>query len=94
VSIIKGSKRPDHELRMYFANGKNPLKKVIDPRVINIAFDVARRGGLSSPNVKAAHDLGIHVGGHFKRLKAGHKAPVQGMSQQQSDTYKGIFGAQ
>jgi hypothetical protein len=92
VSIIKGSKRPDHELRMFFANGQNPLKKVIDPRIINIAFDVARKGGLSNPNVKAAHDLGIHVGGHFKKLN-GHKVKVQGYTQQQSDTYKGIFGA-
>jgi hypothetical protein len=94
VSIIKSSKRPDHELRMFFANGQNPLKKVIDPRVINIAFDVARRGGLSSPNVRAAHDLGIHVGGHFKRLKTGHKLKVQGLTQPQSDTAKGIFGLQ
>jgi hypothetical protein len=77
VSIIKSSKRPDHELRMYFANGQNPLKKVIDPRIINIAFDVARKGGLSAPNVKAAHDLGIHVGGHFKRLAKQPKAQVQ-----------------
>jgi hypothetical protein len=78
VSIIKGSKRPDHELRMFFANGQNPLKKVIDPRVINIAFDVARRGGLSQPNVKAAHDLGIHVGGHFKKLKTGTSSRCRG----------------
>jgi hypothetical protein len=77
VSIIKSSKRPDHELRMYFANGQNPLKKVVDPRIINIAFDVARKGGLSAPNVKAAHDLGIHVGGHFKRLAKQPKAQVQ-----------------
>jgi hypothetical protein len=84
VSIIKGSKRPDHELRMFFANGQNPLKKVIDPRIINIAFDVARKGGLSSPNVKAAHDLGIHVGGHFKRL--GPQAQSAGAPRRSSPT--------
>jgi hypothetical protein len=81
-------------MRLFLANGKNPLGKVVDPRIINIAFDVARKGGLSSPNVRAAHDLGIHVGGHFKRLKTGHKVKVQGLTQQQSDTAKGIYGVQ
>jgi hypothetical protein len=73
----KGVKLTDHELRTRLMNGSNPLGKAVDSRIINIAFDVARNGGLSAPNVRAAHDLGIHVSGHFKKLAATPKSTVK-----------------
>jgi hypothetical protein len=82
----------DHEIRHNLMVGSNPLKKSFSGDMINVAFDIARRGGLSSPNVKAAHRLKIHVNGNFKVLPRGGKMKVQGLSQQQSDTAKGIFG--
>lgn len=77
VGIIKsspakddnGQPLDDHALRTHLLNGTNPTKKAVDPRIVNIAFDLARNGYLSPANVQAAHDLGIHIGGHFKTKK-------------------------
>ena len=82
----KGVPLTDHELRTRLAGTNNPFKRIIDPRIVNIAFDIARNGGLSTPNVKAAHDLGIHVNGHFKVLKNTR------LTAQQQKTDNGIFG--
>jgi hypothetical protein len=57
-------------------------------------MDLAFRGGLSPANVRALHRMGVHVNGRWRILKPGHKLKVQGLSQQQSDTVKGIFGVQ
>lgn len=65
-----------------------------DTYAVNAAMDLVYRGGLSPANVKALHRMGVHVNGRWKVIKPGHKAPVQGLSQQQSDTAKGIYGIQ
>jgi hypothetical protein len=65
-----------------------------DAYAVNAAMDLAFRGGLSPANVRALHRMGVHVNGRWRILKPGHKLKVQGLSQQQSDTVKGIFGVQ
>jgi len=57
-------------------SGKNPLKKSIDPRVINVARSAAGNNGKLGPwGIKNAHSLGIHVGGNFGTV-SGPAAPV------------------
>ena len=54
--------------------GDSPLGSPLDPRIVNIAYDLARNGGLSPANVKAAQQLNIHVGGTFPIAKKKPKA--------------------
>jgi hypothetical protein len=73
---------------------KNPLKKVIDPRVINIAFDVARRGG----PVLAEREGRPRPRDPCRRALQAAQGRPQGSGAGDVpaavDTYKGIFGAQ
>lgn len=65
----KGQPLTDAQIRAHLLNGTNPTGKPIDPTIVNLAFDLARKGGLSPANVTAAHNqLNIHVAKHFKIL--------------------------
>jgi hypothetical protein len=73
----KGKPLTDQQIRQHLLNGTNPTGKPIDPTIVNLAFDIARRGGLSPANVTAAHNvLNIHVGKHFKVLPKPKAAKV------------------
>lgn len=64
----KNRKLTAAEITDNLRTGNNPLKKVVDPRVIAVAQSLAANGGqgLDPAGVQAAHKLGIHVGGNFK----------------------------
>lgn len=68
----------DTQIRQMLLTGQNPLG-AIPKDIVNIAMDVARRGGLSPANVKAAHRLNIHVNGNFKILKPGQGTLLNGV---------------
>jgi hypothetical protein len=77
----KGQPLTDAQIRAHLLNGTNPTGKPIDPTIVNLAFDLARKGGLSPANVAAAHNqLNIHVGKHFKILKKVTAGPGLGAS--------------
>jgi hypothetical protein len=69
----KGQPLTDAMLRKHLLDGTNPTGKPQDPAIVNMAFDLARKGGLSQPNVDAAHGMGVHVHGHFKIVKTAKK---------------------
>jgi hypothetical protein len=76
VGLIKSSPKVDDQghpltdqvIRQHLLSGANPTGSPIDRRIVNIAFDLARKGGLSAPNVKSTHQLGVQVNGNFKVL--------------------------
>jgi hypothetical protein len=75
------------------SDGKSTLNiPKFDTYAVNAAMDLGFLGGLSAANVKALHKMGVHVNGRWKILKPHHTVPVKGLSQQQTDTYKGIYG--
>lgn len=61
-----------------------PGNKAFSKDIVNIAMDLVLRKGLSGPNVRAAHRLGVHVGGRYKVLKGGSKPTKK--TQKQLDT--------
>lgn len=75
----KGQPLTDAQIRRHLVDGTNPTGKPIDPTIVNLAFDLARKGGLSAANVTAAHNqLNIHVAKHFKILKKVKAGPGLG----------------
>jgi hypothetical protein len=68
--VVNGKPLTLDQINQMLTTGKNPLKKAIDPRVINVARSLASNGGkgLGPWGVKNAHALGVHVNGNFQVL--------------------------
>lgn len=77
TALKAGSKLTTTAIRALLTTTHNPLGKAFDPAVINAAFDLAVKGGLSKTNVDALHGARVKVKGRLPTVAGGAKPPTR-----------------